>query len=558
MNTNVSQNFLLLKDYEQIQILQYLSKDFRKKYLFNHLQYLYSLKIKYIKNLRRQEPIQKPQLKNQQNNISTPELQLKNQQNKLSTPELHLKNQQNKLSTPELHLKNQQNKLSTPELHLKNQPEQIKPKTKEKSKTLILRPKLDFSKYMKTFLVTNKLMSIVSNKTIAMIGPAQYLENIVQGSQIDSYDIIIRFNASISIDPSFISKVGSRTDIWIYNFKNTELLDNLPEKLPQLIFCPYPKESINNFDNLKNLPEIPLECIENDFFQQLLLALKFEPNSFLLVLLILLRQNVKSIFLSGFSFLYDGYYDGKQTTETSASNALITNKENRTGAMSVVKKIYNANDKLFLDNTMINLIYPNFISVLNKLFHPDNHKKLFSTLDYVLFVPSFQKKYNSPDTNQKIYLHFGENLVAQELSEKMHIIIHSVVPKLFANEIYIKHTQCDYDDLEILLKTKNKGIIYFSNNQWNSIKNMISDKNRDYIMSHHCYANGNIYGSFIKFITNDFDIDEDNKNLNMLYVLFCFIYYGQKRIYVSYANMESCGLKEIGNVMKKLNLIHYI
>ena len=53
-------------------------------------------------------------------------------------------------------------------------------------------------------------------------------------------------------------------------------------------------------------------------------------------------------------------------------------------------------------------------------------------------------------------------------------------------------------------------------------------------------------------------IDEDNKNLNMLYVLFCFIYYGQKRIYVSYANMESCGLKEIGNVMKKLNLIQYI
>jgi hypothetical protein len=226
--------------------------------------------------------------------------------------------------------------------------------------------------------------------------------------------------------------------------------------------------------------------------------------------------------------------------------------------MSVIKKIYNANDRLFLDNTMINLIYPNFISILNKLFHPDNHKKLFSTLDYMLFVPSFQKKYNAPNTNQKIYLHFGENLVPQELSEKMHIVIHSVVPKLFANEIYIKHTQCDYDDLEILLKTKNKGIVYFANNQWNAMKNMISDKNRDYIMSHHCYVNGNIYGSFLKFITNDFDIDEDNKNLNMLYVLFCFIYYGQKRIYVSYTNMDSCGLKEIGNVMKKLNLIQYI
>ena len=288
------------------------------------------------------------------------------------------------------------------------------------------------------------------------------------------------------------------------------------------------------------------------------MALQFEPNSFLLILLILLRQNVKSIYVSGFSFMYDGYYDADKPQESSSSNALVTNKETRTGIISVVKKIYNANDRLFLDNTMINLIYPNFISVLNKLFHPQNHSKLFSTLDYNLFVPSFQRKYNAPSINQKIYLHFGEDLVAQELSEKMHIVIHSVVPKMFANEIYIKHTQCDYDDLEILLKTKNKGIIYFANNQWNAMKNMIPDKNRDYIMTHHSYVNGNIYGSFLKYITNDFDIDEDNKNLNMLYVLFCFIYYGQKRIYVSYANMESCGLKEIGNVMKKLNLIQYI
>ena len=509
MNKNVSQNFLLLKDYEQIQILQYLSKDFRKRNLFNHFQYLYSLKIQYLKT-RKNDTIHKPQLK----------------------------------------IPN-----TAPVQALSRAPA---PAAKEKPKTLILRPTIDFSKYINKFLVTEKLISIVANKTVAIIGPAQYLENIEQGMKIDAMDIVIRFNESISISPNMTNKIGNRTDVWIYNFKNTDILDNLPDKLPQLIFCPYPKDMITKTDNMKKLPEIPLECIENDFYQQLMMALQFEPNSFLLVLLILLRQNVKSIYVSGFSFMYDGYYDSRKTEETLLSNALITNKENRTGAMSVIKKIYNANDRLFLDNTMINLIYPNFISVLNKLFHPDNHQKLFSTLDYMLFVPSFQKKYNSPNTNQKIYLHFGENLVPQELSEKMHIVIHSVVPKMFANEIYIKHSQCDYDDLEILLKTKNKGIIYFANNQWNAMKNMISDKNKEYIMSHHCYANGNIYGSFLKFITNDFDIDEDNKNLNMLYVLFCFIYYGQKRIYVSYVNMDSCGLKEIGNVMKKLNLIQYI
>jgi hypothetical protein len=524
MNKNVSQNFLLMKDYEQIQLLQYLSKDFRRRDLFNHFQYLYSLKIKYLKNLNAQN--YKPKKNTIQTTIEKPKTNIS--------------------------LNTNQTTIEKPKVKFIEKP-------KEKSNSLIIHPTIDFSKYMNNFLVTEKLISIVANKKIAVIGPAEYLNNIEQGSKIDSFDIIIRFNTSIYIPSNMISKIGSRTDVWIYNFKNEVALDNLPDNLPQLIFYPYPKESITNIDNLKKMPEIPFECIDNNFYQQLLIALQFQPNSFLIVLLILLRQNIKSIYISGFSFMYDGYYDSlNKPSETYASNALITKKENRNGIMAVVKKIFNANDRLFLDNTMINLIYPNFISVLNKLFHPDNHKKLFSTLDYVLFVPFFQKKYNAPTMDQKIYLHFGENLVSQELSEKMSIVIHSIVPKLFANEIYIKHTQCDYDDLEILLKIKNKGIIYFSNNQWNSIKNMISDKNRDYIMSHHCYVNGNIYGSFLKYITNDFDIDEDNNNLNMLYVLFCFIYYGQKRIYVSYSNMEGCGLREIANVMKKLNLIQYI
>ena len=300
---------------------------------------MYTLKIQYLKNLNKKEQMQihKPQLK-----------------------------------TP--------NTAASSHIPIRAPAPAPAPAPKEKPKTLILRPTLDFSKYITKFLVTEKLISIVANKTIAMIGPAEYLQNIDQGAKIDAYDIIIRFNGSISIPAEITDKIGSRTDVWIYNFKNSDILANLPVKLPKLIFCPYPKESIIKSDNLKNLPEIPLECIENDFYQQLLMALQFEPNSFLLVLLILLRQNVKSIYVSGFSFMYDGYYDGKQPSETSASNALITNKENRSGAMSVVKKIYNANDRLFLDNTMINLIYPNFISVLNKLFHPDNHNKLFSIL----------------------------------------------------------------------------------------------------------------------------------------------------------------------------------
>ena len=139
----------------------------------------------------------------------------------------------------------------------------------------------------------------------------------------------------------------------------------------------------------------------------------------------------------------------------------------------------------------------------------------------------------------------------------MHLIVHDIKPRMFANEVFVKHSECNYDDIEDLLKIKNKGIVYFSNNHWQSIKNMIPDKNKSYIMSHHCYVNGNIYGSFIKYIVKDFEIVQDT-NLNMLYILFCLIYYGQKIVYVNQQDMWNCGMKEIGNVMQKLNLIKFI
>jgi len=147
--------------------------------------------------------------------------------------------------------------------------------------------------------------------------------------------------------------------------------------------------------------------------------------------------------------------------------------------MKIIKKVYNANDKLHIDNTMINLLYPNFINVLNNLFHNKNHKQFFSTLDYFLFVPSFQNKYNSPNQQSKIFVHFGDNNIPSNLDKKMHLIVHDIKPRLFSNEVFIKHNQCNYDDIEDLLKIKNKGIVYFSNNHWQSIKNMITRKKQN-------------------------------------------------------------------------------
>jgi len=610
--SKVSTNFLLMRDLEQQNILLQLSKDFRKRDLYLHFSQLYTMKVNYIKDQKkrmeaqaqknytelhrpsikeRNVPVQKPQPKQAwplvpPNKPDVPKFQEK--KSVFEIPKEFYEKKQEKYVSPSFEERFEKKMqtfsssdrwasteserdldrlkyerlakgLSPPPVPEYKKPDE-KPVEKQKveKKVSYEVSKIDyvpdFAKYMKVFLVQEKLKSIVEKKRVALIGPANYLLNFDQGTDIENYDIVIRFNSSII--PQHVEKLGKRTDVWIYNFKNIDILDKLPKKLPQLIFCPYPKEKIDSYQINKPMPNCPIEFIETSFFNQLQKVMNFEPNSALMTILILLRQNVSKLYVSGISFLYDGYYDTEHNS--SDSKELTVPKEERNNFMQIVKKVYNANDKLHLDNTMLNLIYPNFLLILNKLFIKQNHNKLYSTLNYQLFVPSFQSKYNAPNSTNKIYVHFGNKPMEKGIEEKMHLVIQSIKPKMFANEVFIKHDECDYDDLDYLLSVKNKGVVYFSNNSWNAFDNMIPKKNRTYVLAHHCYVNGNIYGSFIKYIVKDFDINESNKNINMLYILFSLIYYGQKMIYVSKENVIENGLKEIINVMWKLNLVIYL
>jgi len=262
MNKNISTNFLLLKDYEQKQIIQHLSKDVNRKELYNHFLNLYNLKINFIKN----------NLQKSQNKIINLEKQSKNHENN---------NQQ----------KSQNNIIQLGNKSKNNENIPILPTNTETQQSLISKTPINIQTYLFNFLVQEKLSSLVKNKNIALIGPANYLLNITQGDQINNYDIIIRFNSGIISNNKFYKYIGNRTDIWIYNFKDLSLLDKISE-MPKLIFCPYPKRLIDNYEINKPFPKCQIEFIEENFYYQLQQAMKFEPNSALLTILILLRQNI--------------------------------------------------------------------------------------------------------------------------------------------------------------------------------------------------------------------------------------------------------------------------
>jgi hypothetical protein len=593
MSNRSSIQFLQLNQREQHLVLNNLSRDFRRRELFNHYLTLYNIKKKALKQQTQQQP-QPQQIRPQTQPQQQPQQQQIRPQTRPQPQQLPSRNDRNQsyISNYNQYQENARMEQSRHNFsHVKTSINDGREKTLaptpapapvrspavptidilsgnsgvakmneirenlKKVKRTDLVPHVDYKSYIHKFMVQDKLKSFVENKRVALVGPASYLININQGDHIDKHDVVIRFNSGIIQNQKYAENVGVRTDIWIYNFKNLEILDKITE-FPKFIFCPYPKMMIDSYDIDKKIPcDCNIEFIEPHFYEQLKQVMKFEPNTALLTILILLRQGIQSLYLSGISFLYDGYYD--KENNVSESKALVLNQQNRTDCIQILKKIYNANERLLLDNAMLNIIYPSFVNVLNRLFSKENQAKLFSTLDYRLFIPSFQSKYNNPKVEAIIYLHFGKTEILQ-IDEKIDLVVHMIRPKLFENEVFVQNETCNYDDLEVLLGTKNKGVIYFSNNQWVAIDNMIPKKNRDYILSHHCYVNGNIYGSFIKNIAVDFDFQENNENLNMLYLLFSLVYYGQKIIYVHKENVKTNGLYEICSVMKKLNLIKYI
>jgi hypothetical protein len=578
MSNRSSIHFLQLNQREQHLVLNNLSRDFRRRELFNHYLTLYNIKKKALKEQTQMRPQSQPQ---PQMRPQTQPQPLPNRNDRNQSYISNYNRYQENARMEQVRHSSSHIKTSVPDAHpdpvkidkLSNvkapsvqtidilsgnsgadRMNEIRENLKKVKRTELV-PHIDYKSYIQKFMVQDKLKSLVENKKVALIGPASYLININQGEYIDKQDVVIRFNSGIIQNQKYAGNIGTRTDIWIYNFKNLEILDKITE-FPKFIFCPYPKMMIDSYDIDKKIPcDCNIEFIEPHFYEQLKQVMKFEPNTALLTILILLRQGIQNLYLSGISFLYDGYYD--KENNVSESKALVLNQQNRTDCIQILKKVYNANERLLLDNAMLNIIYPSFVNVLNRLFSKENHVKLFSTLDYRLFIPSFQSKYNNPKTDAIIYLHFGKTEILQ-IDDKIDLVVHMIRPKLFDREVFVQNDSCDYDDLEVLLGMKNKGVVYFSNNQWVAIDNMIPKKNRDYILSHHCYVNGNIYGSFIKNIVVDFDIDENNQNLNMLYLLFSLVYYGQKMIYVHKENVKTNGVYEICSVMKKLNLIKYI
>ena len=61
-----------------------------------------------------------------------------------------------------------------------------------------------------------KYKEYLKGKSVALVGPAEYLTNLDTGSYIDSFDIVVRINRGMEVIETYSKSIGKRTDI-LYN-----------------------------------------------------------------------------------------------------------------------------------------------------------------------------------------------------------------------------------------------------------------------------------------------------------------------------------------------------
>ena len=151
--------------------------------------------------------------------------------------------------------------------------------------------------------------SYIKNKKIALVGPAQSIENSGNGEKIDSCDLVVRLNyARIKNEKDS----GKKTNIIYYDGS----FHNHTNRDIDFLVCSYPKTewffnsrcraNVDHYKKIYNHRVIP-SVLYDDLKHRLDVGHKIRPNTGLVALVDLLQHDIESLFVTGVDFYRTGY-----------------------------------------------------------------------------------------------------------------------------------------------------------------------------------------------------------------------------------------------------------
>jgi len=168
----------------------------------------------------------------------------------------------------------------------------------------------------------------IEGKSIAIVGPAEYMTSSGLGLDIDSHDIVVRINRSIELCDDYKDDIGQKTDV-LYSClieKSANAGKINPNELKKKgikYICVPPKSSIKGFakDNtISDYASIKKLSMLSNLFSTRIIDYKLNnsiaekimcrPNTGYLAIFDILNCNPEQLSIYGFSFYLDGFMKG--------------------------------------------------------------------------------------------------------------------------------------------------------------------------------------------------------------------------------------------------------
>lgn len=224
---------------------------------------------------------------------------------------------------------------------------------------------------------SKNFFNLISNKRVALIGPAKYLDLLNLGNLIDSYDIVVRVNRGMEIIEGNEEKIGSKTDI-LYNCL-IEHPDNggainikKLKKLKCMATIPYSDEfgkvkklklhpQVNKVKALLLKIHLKLHITDVNLVKKINKKIESRANTGYVAIFDILENKPKELFIAGFSFYLDSFYNGykkgcERKEDEFAKQCFMSKRHNQLNQWKYFKTIVDDNKNLKLDPILIQIV----------------------------------------------------------------------------------------------------------------------------------------------------------------------------------------------------------
>jgi hypothetical protein len=211
--------------------------------------------------------------------------------------------------------------------------------------------------------------SYVKGKKVAVVGPAGYMQNLIQGNFIDSHDIVVRLNSAVPVPEAMKDNIGTKTNV-LSNCLHPSY-ESGGKIVPKLwrecgvewLLSPYPKSLSyvkKNFESFmaKNNGLLKVADTPASLFKSIESEVKTRPNSGVLTVMYLLSLDIYELYVTGFSFAKDGYYPGYKSSISADLYRKLANSNihQQEPQLEYTRKVFRSNSKFKADSVLRKLL----------------------------------------------------------------------------------------------------------------------------------------------------------------------------------------------------------